>query len=138
MKSYDIIQVPHSYSFALGFYGVCDGNVDSECIDYDLKLSVFRRIVDSVYEVSSEQSNTTFSWYKSDLYATNLNHFDKRMQKQSQRGRNNNYFGYSSKLNLDLKKNINSIFKILFLSLVLCAKPKPKPSAARLYVLLAE
>lgn len=77
MKSYDIIQVPHSYSFALGFYGVCDGSINSECIDYDLKSSVFRRIVDSVYEVSSEQSNTTFSWYKSDLYATNLNHFDK-------------------------------------------------------------
>ena len=77
MKSYDIIQVPHSYSFALGFYGVCEGREEPECTDFDLKSSNFRRIVDSVYEVSSEQSNTTFSWYKSDLYASNLNHFDK-------------------------------------------------------------
>lgn len=77
MKSYDIIQVPHSYSFALGFYGVCEGREELECTDFDLKSSNFRRIVDSVYEVSSEQSNTTFSWYKSDLYTSNLNHFDK-------------------------------------------------------------
>ena len=77
MKSYDIVQIPHSYSFVLGFYGVCDGSDDRGCVDYDMNLSDFRRIVDSVYEVNSEQSNTTFSWYKSDLYQTDLNHFDK-------------------------------------------------------------
>ena len=77
MKSYDIVQIPHSFSFVLGFYGVCDGSDDGGCVDYDMNLSDFRRIVDSVYEVNSEQSNTTFSWYKSDLYQTDLNHFDK-------------------------------------------------------------
>jgi len=77
MKSYDIIQIPHAYSFVIGFYGVCNGNSDVGCVDYDMKLSDFRNVVDSVYEVDSLQNNTTFSWYKSDLYKTDLNHFDK-------------------------------------------------------------
>ena len=77
MKSYDIIQIPHAYSFVIGFYGVCNGNSDVGCVDYDMKLSDFRNVVDSVYEVDSSQNNTTFSWYKSDLYKTDLNHFDK-------------------------------------------------------------
>ena len=77
MKSYDIIQIPHSYSFVIGFFGVCDGNADTSCVDYDMKLSDFRKVVDSVYQVDSSRNNTTFSWYKSDLYRTDLNHFDK-------------------------------------------------------------
>lgn len=77
MKSYDIIQIPHSYSFVLGFFGVCAGASDADCKEFDMGSADFRRVVDSVYEVSSEQSNTTFAWFKSDLHGTNLNHFEK-------------------------------------------------------------
>lgn len=77
MKNYEIIQLPHAYSFVLGFYGKCSGQeVDSECEPYDMNQSMFRKIVDSVFEVSGEQSGATFSWYKSDLFASDLNHFD--------------------------------------------------------------
>jgi hypothetical protein len=77
MKSNEIIQVPHSYSFVLGFYGRCPGQeASSECSEYDMNQSAFRNIVDSVFEVDGSQSGATFSWYKSNLFASDLNHFD--------------------------------------------------------------
>ena len=76
MKNFDIVQVPHSYSFILGFYGKCVSS-NSDCTDYDLLSSDFREIVDSVYEVDSSQNGTSFLYYKSDLYNTSFNHFDK-------------------------------------------------------------
>lgn len=78
MKNYDIVQVPHAFSFVLGFYGMCNGaSSNAECAEYDMNFSEFRKVVDSVYEVSSSQSGTTFSWYKSALFGSDFNHFTK-------------------------------------------------------------
>lgn len=74
-QNFEIHQVPHGYSFILGFYGRCEDG--TECDSYDINQPPFRRVVDSVYQVSGQQSGTTFAWYKSDLVETSLNHFDK-------------------------------------------------------------
>lgn len=77
MENNEIIQVPHSYSFVLAFYGKCPGQeISSDCSVYNMNQSEFTNVVDSVFEVDNKQSNTTFAWYKSSLSSSNLNHFD--------------------------------------------------------------
>lgn len=73
-NNYEIHQVPHGYSFILGFYGRCEDG--SECLPYDMKLSEFRNAIDSVFQVDGNQSGTTFGWYKESLVGDNLNHFE--------------------------------------------------------------
>ena len=73
-NNYTIHQVPHGYSFILGFYGRC--SADTECELYDINQPEFRKIVDSVYQVDGKQSGTTFSWYKESLVNSGVNHFE--------------------------------------------------------------
>ena len=77
MENNKIVQLPHTYSFVLAFYGRCPGSdVNADCSEYDMNQNEFRQIVDSVFEVDDKQSGATFSWFKSDLYLSGLNHFD--------------------------------------------------------------
>lgn len=73
-NNYTIHQVQNSYSFVLAFYGRC--SAESPCVDFDMNGTQFRTVVDSVFQLDGQQSNTTFAWYKSDFTSTNMNHFN--------------------------------------------------------------
>jgi len=75
-KNNTLYQIPHDYSFVFGFYGRCDNtSTDEKCKSYNMNNYNFNNVVDSVFEVSGSQMSSAFSWYKSDISDSELNHF---------------------------------------------------------------
>ena len=74
MKDYVISQIPHSFSFLIGFYGKCRPG-ETPCLNYNLESPKSLEVFDSVYEVNQQSNNTGFSYFKSDLSNTEFNHF---------------------------------------------------------------
>lgn len=74
MKDYVISQIPHSFSFLIGFYGKCSSG-ETPCLNYNLESPKSLEVFDSVYEVNQQSNNTGFSYFKSDLSNTEFNHF---------------------------------------------------------------
>ncbi len=72
-NNFTIHQVSNSYSFIVAFYGRCTPT--DPCVNFDMRSSNFKSVVDSAFQIDGEQTNTTFAWYKSDFADTGMNHF---------------------------------------------------------------
>lgn len=73
MKNNTICQSENSFSYVIAFYGRCEPG--QSCTNYEMDNESFKEIVDSVFQIDSEQNGKTFAWYKSDLSGTIYNRF---------------------------------------------------------------